>query len=147
MFTRKPFCGKCRFDSSLELLGSAPLNLLLTLPEAGMEREETDAVISDFLSQSLSCLNLCGRRMRALCKKPSDVYSKLEDQLRALGLGGVLDSSGVAKDAAQVRKDLGNAMGGGSQQYCRGYSARILFAGSAGTCRSRRTRAKSATYP
>ena len=95
-----------------KLLGSAPLNLLLTLPEAEMEREETDAVISDFLSQPLSCLNLCGRRMRALCKKPSDVYSKLEDPLRALGLGGVLDSAGVERDAAQVRKDLGNAMGG-----------------------------------
>ena len=51
--------------------------------------------------------------MRALCKKPSDVYSKLEDPLRALGLGGVLDSSGVERDAAQVRKDLSNAMGGG----------------------------------
>ena len=95
-----------------KLLGSAPLNLLLTLPEAEMEREETDAVISDFLSQPLSCLNLCGRRMRALCKKPSDVYSKLEDPLRALGLGGVLDSAGVERDAAQVRKDLSNAMVG-----------------------------------
>ena len=95
-----------------QLLGSAPLNLLLTLPEAEMEREETDAVISDFLSQPWWCLNLCGRRMRAHCKKPSDVYSKLEDPLRALGLGGVLDSAGVERDAAQVRKDLCNAMGG-----------------------------------
>ena len=117
-----------------KLLGSAPINLLLTLPEVEMEREETEAVISDFLSQPLPCLNLCGRRMRALCKKPSDVYSKLEDPLRALGLGGVLDSAGVERDAAQVRKDLSNAMGGGSQQYCRRYPASILCAGSEGTC-------------
>ena len=65
--------------------------------------------------------------MRALCKKPSDVYSKLEDPLRALGQGGVLDSSGVERDAAQVRKDLGNAMGGQpavSRTLSREYSVR-----------------------